>query len=383
MTSRKFSVVFVATVAWPLRVFMGPHIRKISESCNVTLVADGITELQNCQFHCAVNFIQLAISRSVQLLPDICALFNLWRLLRAGKFDCVHSICPKAGLLSMVAATVAGIPIRFHTFTGQVWVTRKGLFRRLLMFLDWLTASLATSILTDSFSQRDFLIANKIVRPEKISVLAYGSTCGVDLRRFVPNLEVRVKERLLLGIGAEDFVFLFVGRLKRDKGIFDLLHAFSEVSAIHPSTYLLLVGPDEDSIDAYISSLPANLSSSIHRIGFTTCPEKFMVMSDVICLPSYREGFGSVLIEAAACGLPSICSSIYGIIDAVIDQVTGILHEAGNAQQIAVCMGRMIQDSSMRQNMSSAARARVISCFSESILTEAFQDFYRFHGILS
>jgi glycosyltransferase involved in cell wall biosynthesis len=197
-------------------------------------------------------------------------------------------------------APSAGIPSRFHTFTGQVWATKSGLARRFLMLMDWLIASLATCVLTDSRSQRDFLIANRIVKPEKIFVLGNGSVVGVDPTRFAPDREAREKGRRELGIGADEFVFLFVGRLNRDKGIADLLLAFAEIQRSHASMHLLLVGPDEGGYDAQIGELAGGmLRRNIHRIGFTDRPESCMAVSDVICLPSFREGFGSVLIEAA------------------------------------------------------------------------------------
>ncbi|BAO31116.1 glycosyltransferase family 4 protein [Sulfuritalea hydrogenivorans] len=376
-------VCFVSTIAWPLRVYIGPHIRKIAESSQVTLVADGVSELANGEFDSAVRFRQVAIPRRIRLGSDVLALFKLWRILRSGRFDCVHSIMPKAGLLSMLAGAAAGVPVRFHTFTGQVWATRAGLSRRFLMLMDWLIARLATSVLTDSLSQRDFLIANGIVKAGKISVLGNGSVVGVDPLRFAPDTEAREQGRRDLGIGTGDFVFLFVGRLNRDKGVTDLLQAFAEISHRHSSAHLVLVGPDEDGYDVRIANLPEALRQRLHRVGFTSQPERCMAVSDVICLPSYREGFGSVLIEAAAGGLPAVASRIYGISDAVVDGVTGILHEPGNVAEIVLGMLKLAEDQPLRSRMGAAARARAVEEFSEERLTTAFQNFYRKHGVLN
>jgi glycosyltransferase involved in cell wall biosynthesis len=376
-------VCFVSTIAWPLRVYIGPHIRKIAESSQVTLVADGVSELANGDFDSAARFRQVAIPRKIRPVADVLALFKLWRIFRSGRFDCVHSIMPKAGLLSMMAGAAAGVPVRFHTFTGQVWATRTGLSRRFLMLMDWLIARLATSVLTDSLSQRDFLIANGIVKAEKISVLGNGSVVGVDPLRFAPDPEAREQGRRDLGIGTGDFVFLFVGRLNRDKGVADLLQAFAEISHRHSAVHLLLVGPDEDGYDARIANLPEPVRQRVHRVGFTSQPERCMAVSDVICLPSYREGFGSVLIEAAAGGLPAVASRIYGISDAVVDGVTGILHEPGNVAEVVLGMLKLAEDQPLRSRMGAAARARAIEEFSEERLTTAFQNFYRKHGVLN
>lgn len=375
-------VCFVSTIAWPLRVYIGPHIRKIAQTSQVTVVADGASELVFEAFDPTVGAEDVAIPRKISLMADTLALVKLWRIFRKSRFDCVHSIMPKAGLLAMLAGAVAGIPSRFHTFTGQVWATKSGLARRFLMLMDWLIASLATCVLTDSRSQRDFLIANRIVKPEKIVVLGNGSVVGVDPTRFAPDREAREKGRRELGIGADEFVFLFVGRLNRDKGISDLLLAFAEIQRIHASMHLLLVGPDEGGYDAQIGGLPELLRRNIHRIGFTNRPESCMAVSDVICLPSFREGFGSVLIEAAACGLPAVASRIYGISDAVVHDVTGILHEPGNVPEIVRDMLRLAEDESLWLKMGAAARTRAIEDFSEERLTAAFQDFYRKQGVL-
>jgi glycosyltransferase involved in cell wall biosynthesis len=346
------------------------------------LVADGVSDLAGESFGSAVSSHEVAIPRKISLAADTLALFRLWRLFRQSRFDCVHSIMPKAGLLSMLAAAAARVPCRFHTFTGQVWVTRTGVARRFLMLIDRLIATLATGILADSFSQRDFLITNKIVDVGKISVLGNGSIVGVDTFRFAPDPAARLQGRRDLGIGGDDFVLLFVGRLNRDKGVDDLLRAFAEISGDQPDIRLLLVGPDEQAYDLHIANLHEALRRRIHRVGFTAQPEHFMAISDAICLPSYREGFGSVLIEAAAGGLPAVASRIYGISDAVVDGVTGILHEPGNVPEIVSAMVKLAENKPLRLKMGAAARVRAIECFSQERLTAAFQAFYRKHGVI-
>lgn len=360
---------------------MGPHIRKIAEKCQVTLVAQGISEEASDLFGFSIALRDLPIQRKISPVMDIVALFRLWLLFRRERFDCVHSIMPKAGLLSMLAAKAAGVPVRFHTFTGQVWATRAGIARRVLMLMDWFIARFATQVLTDAPSQRDFLITNRIVKREGVEVLGVGSIVGVDPLRFVPDKSARDRIRLELGIGSADIVFVFVGRLNRDKGISDLLKAFELVAAHFPAVHLLLVGPDEGGYDVHLGSLSAGLRHKIHRVGFTHQPESYMATADIFCLSSYREGFGSVVIEAAAVGLPSVASRIYGITDAVVDGVTGILHEPGNISEIVQAMLMMVKDESLRLKMGGAARARVIEDFPQARLTAAFAAFYRKHGV--
>lgn len=374
-------VCFVSTIAWPLKFHLGPHIRKISENCPVILVADEVSSSAFDFFEPTVDLKDISIKRKISLLSDIVTVFEFWLFFRRKRFDCVHSIAPKAGLLAMLAATAAGVPVRFHTFTGQVWLTRTGMSRSFLIFMDWLIARLATQLLTDSLSQRAFLITNKIVKPEKIEVLGIGSVVGVDTLRFAPDKAARKRVRLKLGIGVSDIVFIFVGRLNRDKGIADLLQAFEIIAEKNTDAHLLLVGPDEDGYDTYIDTFRAGFRQKIHRVGVTSQPELYMAAADVCCLPSYREGFGSVLIEAAAVGLPTVASRIYGITDAVVDGETGILHEPGNIPEIVQLMLTMAQDEPLRLKIGAAARVRAIQDFSQERLTTAFEAFYRKHGV--
>lgn len=380
--AKRPKVCFVSTIAWSLKFHIAPHIRKISESCQVTLVANEISSAARGVFDPAVVLKNILIERKIDLFADIVTVFRLWRFFRREHFDCVHSIAPKAGLLAMLAAKAAGVPIRFHTFTGQVWVTRKGMSRRFLMMMDWLIARFATHVLTDSLSQQEFLIENKIVGPEKVGTLALGSIAGIDTVRFAPDGAAKEKIRSELGIGHSDIVFLFIARLNRDKGVSDLLRAFEEISVQHPEMHLLLVGPDEENYDEYFATLNKALQGKIHRVGFTPHPERYMAAADVFCLPSYREGFNNVVLESAAVCVPAVASRINGITDPVVDGVTGILHEPGNIAEIVRAMLALALDQPLRLKMGDAARTRVIQIFSQERLTNAFAMFYRNHGVL-
>lgn len=370
-------ICYISTAGWPLRVFMGPHVKKVAQFADVVLVANKFSQVDIEYFSTYATLIQVNIKREISPLCDIKALFELFLYLRSNDVDCVHSIMPKAGLLTMLASKVANVPYRFHTFTGQVWATKTGFSRQFLLFLDRMVASFATKVLTDSVSQMNFLVTNKVVKTEKIVVLGSGSIVGVDLNRFHPNSTIRHEGRKRLNIPNESFLIAFIGRLTKDKGVGDLLDSFKVVLKRGVDAYLLIVGDDENSYDHTIESLPNLISSRIHRIEFSSNPQDWMAMADVICLPSYREGFGNVLIESAAVGIPAIASRIYGITDAVLDGVTGILHEPGNVTELVESIIKMACDHNLRIEMGKAARIRAIDKFSESILTNAFLDFYK------
>jgi glycosyltransferase involved in cell wall biosynthesis len=219
------------------------------------------------------------------------------------------------------------------------------------------------------------MVAEGIVAATKICVLGDGSICGVDGERFRPDADRRATIRRAHGIPDGATVFLYLGRLNRDKGMLDLADAFARQD--RADAWLLVVGPDEEGMH---DAMQARLGASRDRcrfVGYTDRPEDYMAAGDVFCLPSYREGFGMVIIEAAAAGVPAIASRIYGITDAVEDGVTGFLHSPGNAEEISRKMAAMIGDAALRAQMGRAARERALRLFSRQAVTQAWLDFYR------
>ncbi len=270
-----------------------------------------------------------------------------------------------------------GRPIRLHTFTGQVWATKKGISRFLLKLADRLIVANATHIFADSHSQKTFLIQQGIVKEDAIEVLAEGSIAGVNLDRFRFDNNAREQVRKDLGISDEALVFIFLGRLKQDKGVQDLVRAFISVAKSNKDCHLLLVGPDEEGMDSELSALSEPVKDRVHRMGFTQHTERVLSAADVICLPSYREGFGSVLIEAAVIGLPAIASKIYGITDAGEEGVTCLLHTPGSISELTNAMQLLAKDSELRHTMGIAARDRASARFSEQQVARAMFNLYR------
>jgi glycosyltransferase involved in cell wall biosynthesis len=324
-----------------------------------------------------VDVLYVPIVRDISLLRDIKALFALFALFRTHKFDIVHSVSPKAGLLAMLAAWLARTRIRIHMFTGQVWAARTGLTKVVLKFIDKLLAACATNILVDSHSQLDFLLRQNVVKATKASVLANGSIKGVDTERFRPRQDLRDAIRTKLSIPQGATVFVFVGRLKRDKGVVDLAMAFSQVCMACAETYLMVVGADEENLRPEIERCCANCIDKVRIVDQNSTPENYIVSADVLCLPSYREGFGTVVIEAAACEVPALASRIYGLTDAIRENDTGLFHVAGNVLDLASGMTRMVQDPAMRIEMGKRARIRAVADFSSDRVTLALLRYYQ------
>lgn len=356
---------------------MRPHLAAMTDYLDVIAVCNGSAEQVVGALPEDVKFRPIPIERRISPLRDIAALVRLITLFREFRPALVHSITPKAGFLTMVAAYLSAVPVRVHVFTGQVWATKRGFSRIFLRFLDSVTAFLATHVLADSGSQRDYLVSEGVVAPGRISVLADGSIVGVDLSRFRPVAESRARIRKQIDIPDDAFAVLFVGRLTREKGILDLARAFVNSSAGNRNIFLIIVGPDEEGLMPEIERIVALCPSRVRYVGMTAQPEDYMRAADIFALPSYREGFGSVVIEAAACGLPAIASRIYGITDAVVDGVTGMLHTPGDIGSIESALCALVGDGGKRIEMGHAARLRVEKLFSERRVVAAQTAFYK------
>jgi len=348
----------------------------INSGAKVTVVASE-SSLNRGIDHC--NYISIEIPRNINLVKDVVALFRLWRVFRNEKFQIVHSTTPKAGLLCAVAGKLAGIPIRLHTFTGQPWVTLKGAKRLLAKSADKVIGLLNSHCYTDSHSQKQFLIAQLIVSSEKLSVLGGGSIAGVDTSRFSSSRFSEDNCRAFkteLGIPLEAKVLLFVGRIVEDKGVVELVRVFEEIINQNPNVYLLMVGPQELTASELGIGGKSNLKNKIIFTGYTDIPEKYMSISDLLCIPSYREGFGTVVIEAAAMGLPAIGSNIYGLSDAIVEGETGLLVETKNIPKLRSAIVSLIEDEVMRKKMGLLAKRRANEEFSSSIVNQLLAEEY-------
>ena len=370
-------ICFVTSTAMTINAFLQEPIRMLAKSNEVYVATnlaagDSIPVIKDPK-----KIISIPLKRKISLVADLMALFDLFRLFRKHQFDIVHSMTPKAGLLVMVASFFARVPVRVHTFTGQVWCTKKGFSRFFLKQLDKVTALFATHLLVDSPTQHDFLLAEGVINNKKASVLGIGSVSGVDLNKFKPNLAVRNKLRSELNFSEDDVVILFLGRLAADKGMLDLVLAFAKTHANRPFVRLLIVGPDEENLLADLQRVATNCIDSIHHVGFTDMPQHYMAASDLLCLPSYREGFGGVVIEAAAVGIPAVGSRIYGLMDAISENKSGLLFEAKDVSALSDCLMQLVDNKQLRLRLGQNAKQRAESYFSSKVLVKAWIDYYR------
>ena len=316
-------ICIVVSTPMTVKAFLLKHIEHLSKSYKITVVANSELDLKK---EYGINCISknVDIHRKINLLSDLKSIFELYKFLKKEKFDLVFSVTPKAGLISSISSFFAGTKKRIHFFTGQVWVTKKGFFKLLLKSIDKLIAQLNTNSLIDSHSQRDFLINENVVLENKSKVLLSGSISGVDTNKFISNTEIKDALKNKYSIKENEIVFMFIGRLNIDKGILDLAETFKYLFSKYSNIKLFLIGPDEENITEKIGDLINN--QNVVRLDYVSNPQEILNVADILVLPSYREGFGTIVIEAASIGIPCIASDIYGLKDAIVDNKTGLLH---------------------------------------------------------
>jgi glycosyltransferase involved in cell wall biosynthesis len=375
-TSRpKPCIVVIMHSALNLKFFWVPIIEVLSKDFEVILYIgnDSPEILEGLSLPCRI--VKVPLARKISLFDDVKAVWFIYRCLRRDKPDLLQTITPKAGLVGMIAAVMARTPRRIHTFQGQVWATTSGLKRHFFRLIDKFVAALSTAVLAVSQTELDFLRNEGVLAPDQGSVIGRGSIAGVDIEKFSPTRPRNSGLIEDLDITGEEFILLFLGRLQRDKG----LHVLAEAMDIARSKSkkrlkLVVVGPDEDNLG---SMLTTRLGDDVAIRPYSDTPEDYIRLAHVVLLPSFREGFGCVLIEAASTARPTIASRIYGIDCAVRDGETGILFEAGNAAEMADAIIGLSNDEHLYQTMSRAGRLMAENDFEQSKIIDGLASYYR------
>lgn len=372
MVLRK-KICFVVSSPITVKAFLMKHIEYLSEYYDIYLVANFQDSDMEIQSQYIKQIKNVSITRGVSVFRDLRTIVALKQHFVKEQFHAVHSVTPKAGLVGMIASRWVGVKVRTHIFTGQVWHTRKGVFKRLLKALDRLIVWCATDILVDGESQRKFLVENGIVTESASQVLGKGSISGVDTSKFNPNTDLYLKSREALGLNKE-VVFLFLGRLNHDKGILDLVNAFLRLNSFYSETRLVLVGPDEENMLNRIREI--SLNERIIIYGATSKPQDVLQMADVFCLPSYREGFGTSVIEASLLEKPVICSDTYGLMETIVDNETGLRHRVADINSLFEQMEKMM-DLDLRERLGKNGRNYVLGNFSADTISQHWLEYYR------
>jgi glycosyltransferase involved in cell wall biosynthesis len=366
----------MVTTPFTANAFLLEHLKALSLRYQVSLCLNqSLYKLLPDFESSGIRIINVPIERKLSPLSDLKALKNLLVVFKREKFVSVHTFTPKAGLLGMLAAYLCAVPNRLHTFTGQVWANEYGFKRWFYKNMDRAIVFFSTQVFCDSASQVKFLQVEGVVKNNAISVIGGASISGVNLTRFHPQADQKFDIHFSKLDSQDHFNFLFVGRIARDKGIYDLIEAFIGISQENPKARLWIIGPDEEGLRAQIEYKFPRLNGVLW-MGSSTTPEVFMAKADVLVLPSYREGFGTVIIEAAACKTPAIAYRIDGVIDALEDGHSGILVNKGDSKELELAMKSMMLNPSLTVQMGEYAYQRAVSSFCAKKITNNWLELY-------
>lgn len=378
----KKKVIRTATVGISLNYLLKGQLAFLQNNYEVIAVSSNdefftlVGEREN------VKMIPIMVSRNISIISDLKSFVKLYLLFRKEKPLIVHSITPKAGLLSMTAAYFAKVPIRIHTFTGLIFPTKLGFLKQVLIIMDRLLCRFATAVYPEGQGVKTDLIKHGITN-KPLKVLANGNVNGINLEHFNMNLFSKEHQQNLrnsLRIAPDDFVFIFVGRLVGDKGINELVSAFKLFHNTNKQNIkLLLVGSFEyksDPLQTEILQL-INTNKNILSVGFQNDVRSYLAISNCLVFPSYREGFPNVVIQAGAMELPSIVTNISGCNEIIVDGVNGCIIPVKDIKALYEAMLKIMKDSSLRTHLIQNARPMIASRYEQSLVWESILEEYK------
>ena len=375
LMGQKRKIIKASTVPVSLNVFCRDQLRELSQHYEVVAVSSPGEDLDEVARREGVRTVSVSMQRHIAPMSDLVSLMRLIACFRREKPWMVHSMTPKAGLLCMMAAWVARVPRRVHTFTGLVWPTQRGAKRLLLKTMDRLLCACATHIIPEGQGvKRD--IENGRITSKPMRVLANGNVRGIDLEHYSLSPQIKAEaERLRC---ADKLTFVFVGRLVADKGINELVEAFDIVSRNRNDVRLVLVGGQETMLDPLADKTLATIEANenIVAVGQQSDVRPWLAAADVFVFPSYREGFPNVVIEAGAMGLPSIVTDINGSNEIVIVDQNGLIVPPRQVEPLVQAMTTLADDSKMRQAMASSDQKMVADRYDCNLVRQALYEFY-------
>lgn len=355
---------------------LAPRLRILrAAGLRVTLISAPGELLESTAAAVGVERIAIPMKRGIAPWADVKSLWRLWRMLSRIRPSLVEFGTPKAGLLGTVAAALCGVPRRVYALRGLRLETQQGWKLRLLLWTERAACASAHVVLCNSESLRNRALALRLAPAHKLRVLGDGSSNGVDMERFAQGPDTL---RQQLGWGGETFVIGFVGRLTRDKGVPELLAAFEMILRAQPEARLLLVGWFDTSEDAVSAADRARIASHPHIrcTGMVEDTAPWYRAMDVMVLPTWREGFPNVVLEAQSSALPVITTLSTGSRDSVIPEVTGLLIPPGYPEAIAEAVLKLRHDPALRRQMGDAARAWVREHYVEGRVLNLTAQFY-------
>ena len=379
-------LIRITTVPISFKVLLKGQLRFMaSNGFDVKGVSSDGEELKEVRENEGIVMKAINMSRKITPFQDLKSLWEMWNFLRKEKPQIVHTHTPKAGIIGMLAARLAGVPHRLHTVAGLPLMEATGIKRKILNFVEKLTYSSATRVYPNSKGLYDFILQNHFTQSNKLKIIANGSSNGINTTFFSPAQVSEIEKVALrekLNIQPDDFVFVFVGRIVSDKGINELIKAFSELQAAGNNELtgikLLLVGGLESDLDPLNPETLAEINQNrdIISVGFQQDVRPFFAISDALAFPSYREGFPNVVMQAGAMGLPSIVSDINGCDEIIIEGENGLIIPSKNVEKLKEKMLTLARDKNLYTKLKENSRRMIESRYEQSVVWNALLEEY-------
>ena len=379
-------LIRITTVPLSLKVLLKGQLRFMaSNGFDVKGVSSEGEELKEVRENEGIVMKAINMSREITPFQDLKSLWEMWNFLRKEKPQIVHTHTPKAGIIGMLAARLAGVPHRLHTVAGLPLMEATGIKRKILNFVEKLTYSSATRVYPNSKGLYDFILQNNFTQSNKLKIIGNGSSNGINTTFFSPEQVTeteRVALREKLNIQPDDFVFVFVGRIVSDKGINELIKAFSELQTADNNELtgikLLLVGGLESDLDPLNPETLAeiNQNKDIISVGFQQNVRLFFAISDALVFPSYREGFPNVVMQAGAMGLPSIVSDINGCNEIIVEGENGLIIPSKNVEKLKEKMLTLAKDKNLYAKLKENSRRMIENRYEQSVVWNALLEEY-------
>lgn len=380
MTQKK--LIRITTVPLSLDKLLEGQLRFMSEFYEVTALSSEKEYLERIGQKENVSTFHIEMTRKITPIQDVISVIKMYFFLKKTKPFIVHTHTPKAGIVGMLAAKLAGVPHRLHTVAGLPLLEATGIKRKLLDFVEKLTYSSATKVYPNSKALLEIIQQNNYCNPSKLKVIGNGSSNGIDTNYFDKSHFSAGQNNTLknkLGITTSDFVFIFVGRIVADKGINELVAAFSTLQKEITNVKLLLVGPFEEELNPLQPETMNEIQTnpSIISVGYQNDVRPYFAISNALVFPSYREGFPNVVMQAGAMNLPSIVSNINGCNEIIIEGENGIIIPVKDQNALLNAMKIVAQNDIVIQKYTQNARPLIVSRYEQNVVWDAILKEYR------
>lgn len=378
----KQKIIRITTIPGSLVILLKGQLKYMNNHYSVIGVSSSGKEMATVKEQEHIDTHAIDMTRNISPLKDLTSAYRLFKFIKKEKPFIVHTHTPKAGTLGMLAARLAGVPNRLHTVAGLPLLEATGAKRKLLNIVEKITYANATLVLPNSKGLQKIIIDHKFTSDKKLKIIGKGSSNGIDTELFSKesidfNQQLALKKQL--GISDDDFVFIFVGRLVADKGINELISAFSKISKNSEKIKLLLVGSLETDLDPLSAETLKEIQLNQHIIssGWQKDVRPYFAISNVLVFPSYREGFPNAVLQACAMELACIVTDINGCNEIITHNKNGLIIPPKVTDELQHAMLYLVDNPDKANDFAAYARPNIIENYKREVVWKELLNLYK------